>query len=347
MHVNREGGLQSAARFESLYREWRHLTSKAESIGAAPLVQRRGELLHLMQQLAGAADQPAGTATGYAAIINQSQQPTLRSLASPPAASGQQLVPSASVGGLHSSAVSHLQSSPPAKAPQRGSTSQLSEAELLRDILYILLGSDGNHVKYHAPTDAFLLLPSLRVDRPQRILVQRVCELGWLYRKVQSYVTDIMGGANGALALPSAGATTRRGGTAAAPTTIETPAEHSGKIEQSFAATLREELNEYIRFITSVQGGEPGRRGRVRECVPPKSIWVASLMHSSSSLWSLVLVLIVVAPWVSLVFSSAFSRPKSRRSSVRLLPAARLVLVPPLCSTAARLVPLTTPRSSR
>jgi hypothetical protein len=250
MHVNREGGLQSAARFESLYREWRHLTSKSESIGAVPLVQRRGELLHMMHQLAGAAEQPGGTVTGYTAIVNQSQHPALRSL---PAAdtngysrsSHQQLVPS------DRALPYQQQSAPKATPPPRTSSSQLSEPEILRDILYILLGSDGNHVKYHAPTDAFLLLPTLRVDRPQRILVQRVCELGWLYRKVQSYVTDIMGGSNGALALPGAGADRRRGAAAvAAP--IETPAEHSGKIEQSFAATLREELNEYIRFITSV-----------------------------------------------------------------------------------------------
>lgn len=227
-----------------------------ESAGAAPLVRRRAELLYLLQQLQGAGEQRGGV-TAFAASLdlaahtaNTTHARETRRNEDAPSSEQQLTAYNRANSALAPAAAQSASVVPVESVPSRAlsaPTSDLSEAALLRDILYILLGSDGNYVKYNASSDAFLLLPGVRVDRPQRLLVQRVCELGWLYRKVQTYVTDIM---EGGAVVPALNSDARRRGGAATP--ILTPSDHSGKIEQSFAATLREELNEYIRFITCV-----------------------------------------------------------------------------------------------
>lgn len=69
-----------------------------------------------------------------------------------------------------------------------------------------------------------LAVPLLQVGVPAstRNLIRRICELGWMYKKVCDYIT----------------------------TTLDSPT--VGLVEQSFCGTLQQELNDYYRLIAYV-----------------------------------------------------------------------------------------------
>ena len=65
---------------------------------------------------------------------------------------------------------------------------EISEAALLRDIIYIFQGIEGKVIKFDQANDAYRIDPKLGVPKPVRELVHKVAELGWLYRKIRKYL---------------------------------------------------------------------------------------------------------------------------------------------------------------
>lgn len=64
---------------------------------------------------------------------------------------------------------------------------ELSEATLVRELLFAMQNIDGTHLKWDAARDAFVLPSGAKVPPGTRQLVGRLAELGWLFRQVATY----------------------------------------------------------------------------------------------------------------------------------------------------------------
>jgi len=311
LRLGGESGYRAAVQFEQLYRRLLHASNAANhshtqtrSHTHTPLLRHRAAMLQFLMNMQGMEEEEDDSVALVPSVPSNYSSHSLSSHSSRPASSPSSALTlrsstqpaSAIAPHSQSSALTHADSGRssqaviPTTAPSSSPSSSLSpsqqlllahtntsvsEPALLRDMLYTLLGSDGNYVQYNAAADAFLLSPSVTVSKPMRLLVERICELGWLYRKVSGYVTQVMDnetssnagvGAHNAgtvLSLKSGSVTHSRtssalmltqGGSLTSTRSDAMPHAYSGKIEQSFAATLRDELSEYIRLVTLLEG---------------------------------------------------------------------------------------------
>ncbi|EDO26597.1 predicted protein [Nematostella vectensis] len=101
---------------------------------------------------------------------------------------------------------------------------EISEAVLLREIIYIFQGIEGTIIKLDPTTDAYRISNNVGVPKSVRDLVNKLGELGWLYRKVRKYLDA-------------------RSGDRAL-----------GLVGQSFCAALQQELSEYYRLMAVLEG---------------------------------------------------------------------------------------------
>ncbi|KAF7641558.1 hypothetical protein LDENG_00277560, partial [Lucifuga dentata] len=96
----------------------------------------------------------------------------------------------------------------------------VSEAALVRDILYVFQGIDGKFVKMSAQENCYKIDSKVVLCKSLRDTSSRLAELGWLHNKVRKY-TD-------ARSLDRA----------------------FGLVGQSFCASLHQELKEYYRLLS-------------------------------------------------------------------------------------------------
>ncbi|KAF4075193.1 hypothetical protein AMELA_G00231750 [Ameiurus melas] len=116
-------------------------------------------------------------------------------------------------------------SSPASRLPHRqrrdGDTSaEISEAALVRDILYVFQGIDGKFIKFCTPENCYKIDSKVPMCKSLRDTSSRLAELGWLHNKVRKY-TD-------SRSLDRA----------------------FGLVGQSFCASLHQELKEYYRLLS-------------------------------------------------------------------------------------------------
>ncbi|XP_004303346.1 PREDICTED: gamma-tubulin complex component 3 [Fragaria vesca subsp. vesca] len=104
--------------------------------------------------------------------------------------------------------------------------SEVSEEALVRDVLYACQGIDGKYVKFDSNADGYVLSDLVKVPRGTRIMVRKLCELGWLFRKVKGYISESMDG------FPSADV---------------------GTIGQAFCAALQDELSDYYKLLAVLE----------------------------------------------------------------------------------------------
>ena len=64
----------------------------------------------------------------------------------------------------------------------------LSEGDIVRDLLFVFQGIQGSYIQYTSAEDAFTLRPNLVVSHSTRKIVNELCELGWLYKKVNEWL---------------------------------------------------------------------------------------------------------------------------------------------------------------
>lgn len=102
-------------------------------------------------------------------------------------------------------------------------SSEASEMLLLRDVVFALQGIDGQYIKYDSKVDGFCVIPSLNILHSVRQLVRRVCELGWMYKRVCGYINS----------------------------TLEVIG--MGLVEQSFCGALQQELTDYYRLVAVLE----------------------------------------------------------------------------------------------
>lgn len=102
----------------------------------------------------------------------------------------------------------------------------VSEEVLVRDVLYACQGIDGNYVKFDSNADGYVLPDSIKVPRATRVMVRKLCELGWLFRKVKEYISESM---------------------------ARFPAEDVGTVGQAFCAALQDELSDYYKLLAVLE----------------------------------------------------------------------------------------------
>ncbi|KAK5581279.1 hypothetical protein RB653_001310 [Dictyostelium firmibasis] len=77
---------------------------------------------------------------------------------------------------------------------------EIPEHLLIRDIIYVFQGIDGTYIKYNKQSDSFKIdentsntlvngEPSY-ISKPKRDLIYRLCEFGWLFKKVRLFITN-------------------------------------------------------------------------------------------------------------------------------------------------------------
>jgi len=101
--------------------------------------------------------------------------------------------------------------------------SEVTEDALLRDIIFALQGIDGHYIKFDVVTDGYAVDRKIAVLQPTRDLVQRICELGWLFGKVREFVNT------------------------------RTKEAYLGLVGQSLCAALHAELSDYYRLIAVLE----------------------------------------------------------------------------------------------
>ncbi|KAF7818936.1 gamma-tubulin complex component 3 [Senna tora] len=99
---------------------------------------------------------------------------------------------------------------------------EVAEEVLVRDVLYACQGVDGKYVKFNNKVDGFVLPALFKVPKATRTMVHKLCELGWLFRKVSGYILQSMD---------------------------RFPAEDIGTVGQAFCAALQDELTDYYKLL--------------------------------------------------------------------------------------------------
>uniref|UniRef100_M8BJJ5 Gamma-tubulin complex component n=1 Tax=Aegilops tauschii TaxID=37682 RepID=M8BJJ5_AEGTA len=106
---------------------------------------------------------------------------------------------------------------------------EVSEAALVRDVLYACQGIDGRYVRDDKASDTYDPPEGVRVPRSTRTLVRKLCEVGWLFRKVRGFISDNVS------RLPSHAAT------------------EVGTVAQAFCSALQEELSDYYKLLAVLE----------------------------------------------------------------------------------------------
>lgn len=117
-----------------------------------------------------------------------------------------------------------------------GSLYEVTEKVLLRDILYVFQGIEGRVIHYDTTTDSYKINKDIGISLPIRDLIAKLAELGWLFRRVQKFLTA-------------------RAGDKAL-----------GLVGQSFCAAIQKELTEYYRLVAVLEGQENQEHAAISGC---------------------------------------------------------------------------------
>ncbi|XP_039127387.1 gamma-tubulin complex component 3 [Dioscorea cayenensis subsp. rotundata] len=103
---------------------------------------------------------------------------------------------------------------------------EIDEQTLVRDVLYAAQGIDGRFVRFDPRSDGYDLPETMRVPRSMRTMVRRLCELGWLFKKVRGFVSENMG---------------------------QLAAAEVGTVAQAFCSALQDELSDYYKLLAVLE----------------------------------------------------------------------------------------------
>ena len=77
------------------------------------------------------------------------------------------------------------------KVTNKGNPSiDLSETDIIRDILFSFQGIDGNYISYSKHEDAYVIKPTVSLSDPVKRMVSILCEMGWLFRKLVNFLDN-------------------------------------------------------------------------------------------------------------------------------------------------------------
>lgn len=100
-------------------------------------------------------------------------------------------------------------------------TFDISEQLLLRDLLYVFQGIDGEYITYNNNKQLY----EIRCEIPSstKLLIEKLCDIGWIYKKIKNLISE-----------------------SEKDTTL-------GQINNSFCSIIEDELNEYYRLIAILE----------------------------------------------------------------------------------------------
>ena len=75
--------------------------------------------------------------------------------------------------------------SPPFPLATRG---EISEAVLLRDVIFVFQGIEGEVLRYDIKQEAYRIDEKVSVAPSVRELCHKLAELGWIYRRVRNFI---------------------------------------------------------------------------------------------------------------------------------------------------------------
>lgn len=64
----------------------------------------------------------------------------------------------------------------------------VSESDLLRDLIYIFQGIDGQYVKYNEELNDYAFISDISVSKPMKEMVFKLADLGWLYIRIRNFI---------------------------------------------------------------------------------------------------------------------------------------------------------------
>lgn len=99
------------------------------------------------------------------------------------------------------------------------------EKGILKDLLFIIQGIDGQWISYDQRKDVHVISRGLKVSRSVKLIILRISELGWVYRKISAY--------------------------------LKSQQKHSLKehsyIEQSFRESISADIRNYFKYISMME----------------------------------------------------------------------------------------------
>jgi len=60
---------------------------------------------------------------------------------------------------------------------------------IIRDLIFVFQGINGQFIQFSLLEDRYILLPMAVVSPSARKLIEELCELGWLFRKVNEWLS--------------------------------------------------------------------------------------------------------------------------------------------------------------
>lgn len=146
--------------------------------------------------------------------------------------------------GLHESMREVSISAKVAGAARVRTDMDVPESALVRDVVFAMQGIDGKYVRFDAAADGYVIDAGCGVQGATQDRVRRICECGWLYRRVAAAIA----GWTGSRAV--------------------------GVVGQGLAAGLQDEVSEYFRLVAVLQAHVAGDLRRAEagpgdDAVPP------------------------------------------------------------------------------
>ncbi|KAK3261776.1 hypothetical protein CYMTET_29336 [Cymbomonas tetramitiformis] len=113
---------------------------------------------------------------------------------------------------------------------------EISEAALVRDVIYCCQGIDGHHVRYSIKDDGYVVDQHVGVPASARELLRKLCELGWLFRRVRSVLSThpVLPGPESVVSSTASMAKT-------------------GSVAQAFGSAIQRELADYYRLMAVLE----------------------------------------------------------------------------------------------
>ncbi|KAI7888030.1 Spc98 family-domain-containing protein [Mucor mucedo] len=99
----------------------------------------------------------------------------------------------------------------------------VSESDLLRDLIYIFQGIDGQYIKYNGELNDYAFISDISVSKPMKDMVLKLADLGWLYIRIRNFIK------------------------------LNIDNSSIGLVGQSLCAALQQELTEYYKLIAILE----------------------------------------------------------------------------------------------
>jgi gamma-tubulin complex component 3 len=226
--LQQSDNVSAAVRFEELFRD----------VSRRPVLKNKWAVMHLLNSLSQV-DRPADGSIAppvqpmlsfdlNSMVTETGSKARALNIVSQPQHGGAENHPSAALGpgrclGSASSGGGPTKRSTDYEQVKKNHLGQFDvpEQAILRDIVFAFQGIEGRVIKYDRRIDSFSIAPQVSVPAATRHLVRQLCEVGWLFRRVNSFVRESEG--------------------------LDESAR--GLVGQSFAATVRRELADYYQLI--------------------------------------------------------------------------------------------------